>query len=267
MEEEAGMRARCVVGWGLFVFAVVAPWGLAPARAQEAAANPNWDLKLGFSYLATSGNTDTSSAGFDARFIRDWRLWGLEATSAAVRATRNDRKTAESYNVQARGRRRIRDGTEMTFGVRGERNRFAGIDARTILDTSLLRPLFRLSRFSWLSRWKIQSLTGISWTREDPRGRRRRRDSFGGLFQLQTNGKLSPTSELTAQATWYPNLERRKNYRLHGQASLQSQLNRHLGLLLACDVKYDNEPVRGFRRLDTSTTVSLVVQLGRKARA
>jgi putative salt-induced outer membrane protein YdiY len=250
------MRARRVVGWGLVVFALS---GL-PARAQEATANPNWDLKLGFSYLATSGNTDTSSAGFDARWVRDWKLWGLEGTAAAVRATRNDRKTAESYNVQARGRRRIRDGTEMTFGVRGERNRFAGIDARTIFDTSLLRPLLQSAR------WKLQSLTGLSWTREDPRGRRRRKDAFGGLVQVQTNGKLSPTSELTAQATWYPNLERRRNYRLHGQASLQSQLNRHLGLRLACDVKYDNEPVRGFRRLDTSTTVSLVVQLGRKVR-
>lgn len=258
------MRARRVVGWG---FAVVAVLGLSSARAQEALPSPSWDLKLGLSYLATSGNADTSSAGFDARYVQDWKLWGLEATAAAVRATRNDRKTAESYNVQARGRRRIRDGTEMTLGVRGERNRFAGIDARTIFDTSLLRPLFQSSR------WKLQSLTGLSWTREDPRRRRprqagsRRRDSFGGLVQLQTNGKLSPTSELTAQATWYPSLERSRNYRLHGQASLQSQLNRHLGLRLACDVKYDNEPVRGFRRLDTSTTVSLVVQLGKKVRA
>jgi putative salt-induced outer membrane protein len=248
------MRARRVVGWALFLLSLSAP-----CSGQK---QPNWDLKLGLSYLATSGNTDTSSAGFDARYVRDWKLWGLEATAAAVRATRNDRKTAESYNAQARGRRRIqektRDGTEMTFGVRGERNRFAGIDSRTTIDTSLLRPLLRSAR------WKLQSLTGLSWTREDPRGRRRGRDSFGGLIQVQTNGKLTPTSELTAQATWYPNLERRQDYRLHGQASLQAQLNRHLGLRLSCDVKYDNEPVRGFERTDTSTNVSLVVQLGRK---
>ena len=244
------MRARRVVRWAFFLLSLASP-----VLAQR---QPNWDLKLGLSYLATSGNTDTSSAGFDARYVRDWKLWGVEATSAAVRATRNNRRTAESYNVQARGRRRIRDGTEMTFGVRGERNRFAGIDSRTVLDASLLRPLFQSVR------WKLQSLTGLSWTREDPRGRRRRKDSFGGLVQIQTNGKLSGTSELTAQATWYPNLERRKNYRLHGQASLQAQLNRHLGLRLAYDVKYDNEPVRGFQRTDASTTVSLVVQLGRK---
>lgn len=245
------MRTGRVFGWAVLLGVLCVP-----VQAQK--RDPNWDLKLGFSYLATSGNTDTSSAGFDARYVQDWKLWGLEATAGAVRATRNDRKTAESYNAQIRGRRRIRDGTELTFGARGERNRFAGIDSRTILDTSLLRPLLQSAR------WKLQSLTGLSWTREDPRGRRRRKDSFGGLVQLQTNGKPSSTSELTAQATWYPDLERRKNYRLHGQASLQAQLNRHLGLRLSYDVKYDNEPVRGFRRMDASTTVSLVVQLGRK---
>lgn len=257
------MRASRIVGWGIVVFALA---GLAPARAQEAVANPDWDLKLGLSYLATGGNTDTSSAGFDARYVRDWKLWGLEASAAAVRATRNRRETADNTNLQARGRRKLRGGREMTLGVRGERNRFAGIDLRTIFDASLLRPLLQSAR------WKLQSLTGFSWTREAPRGRRaarppaRRRDSFGGLVQLQMNGTLSSTSELTVVATWYPNLQRFRSYRANGQASLQSQLNRHLGLRLGCDVKYDNEPVRGFRRTDTSTTVSLVVQLGRKPR-
>jgi len=260
------MHASRIVGWAIVAFVVA---GAAPIRAQKAAVNPDWDLKLGLSYLATGGNTDTSSAGFDARYLRDWRLWGLEANAAAVRATRNNRKAAENYNVQARGRRKLgegREGREMTLGVRGERNRFAGINLRTIFDASLLRPLLQSAR------WKLQSLTGFSWTREERAGRpaqprSRRHDSFGGLLQLQVNGKLSPTSEMTAQATWYPSLERLQSYRVHGQASLQSQLNRHLGLRLACDVKYDNEPVHGFRRTDTSTTVSLVFQLGRKARA
>jgi len=92
------MSARRVVGWGLVVFAVS---GLAPARAQEAAANPNWDLKLGFSYLAASGNSATSSAGFDARYLRDWRLWGLEATAAAVRQLHRAVVTARRSTTHA----------------------------------------------------------------------------------------------------------------------------------------------------------------------
>lgn len=229
-----------------------------PLAAAEPAKPPAWDLKLGFSYLATTGNADTSSAGFDARYVQEWPGWGLEATAAAVRATRNEKETAEHFNSQVRGRRKLGDGTELTLGLRGERNRFAGIDARTLFDTSLLRPLVQTPE------WRVQSLTGVSWTREDPLGDRPERENLGGLFQLQATGKLSPTAELTGQTTWFPDLEESDDYRLHGQVSLQAALNKHLGLRVGYDLKYDNEPVHGFNRMDTSTTASLVVQLGRK---
>ena len=229
-----------------------------PLAAAEPAKPPAWDLKLGFSYLATSGNADTSSAGFDARYAQDWPGWGLEATAAAVRATRDERETAEHYNSQVRGRRKLGDGTELTLGLRGERNRFAGIDARTLLDTSLLQPLVQTPE------WKVQSLAGVSWTREDPVGDRPERENLGGLVQLQATGKLSPTAELAGQTTWFPDLEEPDDYRLHGHVSLQAALNKHLGVRVGYDLKYDNEPVPGFNRMDTSTTASLVVQLGRK---
>ena len=96
------MRARRVVGWSFVVFAV---WSLAPVRAQEAAANPNWDLKLGFSYLATSGNTATSSAGFDGRYVRDWKLWGLEAATRSPRGMIGRRAPASHWQCWIAARR------------------------------------------------------------------------------------------------------------------------------------------------------------------
>jgi putative salt-induced outer membrane protein YdiY len=244
----AGVRFMGVLGLAL---------GL-PLAAAEPVKPPAWDLKLGFSYLATTGNADTSSAGFDARYVQEWPDWGLEANAAAVRATRNEKETAEHFNSQVRGRRKLGDGTELTLGLRGERNRFAGIDARTLLDTSLLQPLVQTPE------WKVQSLTGVSWTREDPLGDRPERENLGGLVQLQATGKLSSTAELTGQTTWFPDLEESDDYRVHGQVSLQAALNKHLGLRVGYDLRYDNEPVQGFNRMDTSTTASLVVQLGRK---
>ncbi|MEA2564458.1 MAG: putative salt-induced outer membrane protein [Acidobacteriota bacterium] len=242
------MSAGSFLVWIAFL---LAPQGAPPKP-------PAWDLKLGFSYLATTGNADTSSAGFDARYVQEWSGWGLEATAAAVRATRNERETAEHYNSQVRGRRKLGDGTELTLGLQGERNRFAGIDARTLLDTSLLQPLFQSPE------WKVQSLTGISWTREDPLGGRPESDNLGGLVQLQAAGKLSPTAELAGQTTWFPDLEEPDDYRFQGQVSVQAALNKHLGVRVGYDLKYDNEPVQGFNRMDTSTTASLVLQLNRK---
>jgi hypothetical protein len=39
---------------------------------------------------------------------------------------------------------------------------------------------------------------------------------------------------------------------------------RHLGIRVGHDLKYDNEPVRGFETTDTTTNLSLVLQLGQK---
>ena len=68
----------------------------------------------------------------------------------------------------------------------------------------------------------------------------------------------------TGQTTWFPDLEESDDYRFQGHVNVQAALNKHLGVRVGYDLKYDNEPVRGFERMDTSTTASLVVQLGRK---
>ena len=221
---------------------------------------PSWDFKLGLSYLATAGNTDTSSAGLDASYRREWGLWSLDSNAAAVRATRNDVKTAESSNVQVRGRRKLSERLQATAGLRGERNRFAGVDLRTIADTSL----------SWSVRdspgWRMRTLWGLSWTREEPSGDRPASSSAGGLFQLQNTVKISEGSELNGQVTAYPDLKDSGDYRINANLALQAALNRHLALRIGYDLKYDNEPVRGFERTDTTSTASLVVQLGRGVR-
>jgi putative salt-induced outer membrane protein len=218
-----------------------------------------WDLRLGLSYLATTGNTDTSSAGIDASYRQAWGPWSLEGTAAAVQAARNDEETAENYTVQLRGQRKIADALEITTGLKGERNRFAGLDYRTILDTSLRWSLFDSPLM------KIHTLSGLSWTREEPRGERPFDDSFGALLQINSLAKLSPTAEFNSQITTYPDLEDTDDYRINGHLAIQAALNAHLALRLGYELRYDNEPVRGFERTDTTSTASLVVQLGRKA--
>jgi putative salt-induced outer membrane protein YdiY len=217
---------------------------------------PAWDLKIGLSYLATSGNTDNSSTGFDASYRQDWGVWSLDANAAAVRATRNDQETAENASSQLRGRRKIVDGLEATAGLRGETNRFAGVDLRTIADTSL----------SWSAvttpNWRLRTLYGLSWTREEPRGERPVSTSLGGLLQVQNTVKISESSELNGQVTAYPDMEDTEDYRINANLALQANLNRHLCLRLGYDIKYDNEPVLGFERTDTTSTAALVVQLG-----
>ena len=219
-----------------------------------------WELKLGLSYVATTGNTDTSSAGFDAGFKKEWVRWALEGNAAAVSATKNDRNTAESYQTQMRARRKVRRPRrpQLTAGLRAERNRFAGLDYRAVADVSAQWQLRHTPR------WKLSLLTGLSLSREEPRGRRPINDAFGGLLQLSGDGRISETSTWDTQLTVFPSFDDLNDYRIHGRLGLQAAVNRHLGIRVGHDLKYDNEPVRGFETTDTTTNVSLVLQLGQK---
>ena len=233
-------------------------------RAQEGKpapkpAPPVWDLKLGFSYLATAGNTDTSSSGINVDYRREQGLWSFESSASAALASRAKKNTAEAYNLQLRSQRKITDELRLSAGLRGERNRFAGIELRTITDASLAWAL------SDGPVWKVRTLGGLSWTREDRKGDRPVDSSIGGLLQLNGTGKLSPTAELDGQLIAYPDLEDSDDYRIDGRLSVQASLNRHLSIRFGYDLKYDNEPVPGFQRTDSTSTASLVVQLGRKA--
>jgi putative salt-induced outer membrane protein YdiY len=215
---------------------------------------------MGFSYLSTSGNSEASSAGFDAAWSRQRGGWTVEGTAAALAAAKRRRNTAESYTLQVRGKRRLgaklRRALQLTAGLRGERNRFAGIDARSVLDVSLAVPLVEKANV------KLTLLTGLSWSREEPRGPRLANESVGGLAQVGGEGKLTPTSTWNGEVTFFPSFEESDDYRVNGRLALQAALNRHLGVRLSCDVKYDHQPVAGFASTDTATTASLVVQLG-----
>lgn len=222
---------------------------------------PAWNMKLGFSHLATSGNTETSSSGFDAAFHRAWRSWSMEGSAAGVSASKRKRRTAENYLAQARAKRRLRKHLQLTLGVRWERNRFAGLDFRQGTDVSLLWEIRETPT------WKLRALGGLSVSREDPRGDRPQMDSFGGLLQVSGDAKLSETASWDGQVTFFPNFQDPDDYRFHGQVGLQAALNRHLGVRLGYDFKFDNEPVSGFETTDTATTAALVLQLGKKAAA
>jgi putative salt-induced outer membrane protein YdiY len=220
---------------------------------------PAWDMKLGFSHLATSGNTETSSSGFDAAFNRAWRAWSMEGSAAGVSATKRKRRAAESYQAQARAKRRLLKRLQLTLGVRWERNRFAGLDFRQGTDVSLLWEIHESPA------WKLRALSGLSFSREDPRADRPQVDSFGGLLQVSGDARLSETASWDGQVTFFPNFQDPDDYRLHGRFGLQAALNRHLGVRLGYDFKFDNEPVSGFTSTDTSTTASLVLQLGKSS--
>lgn len=233
---------------------------LRPASAQEA-AGPSWDLKLGLSYLSTSGNSETRSAGFDALYHRAWGPWGIEAAGNAINASQQGRATAESYLLKVRGKRTLSGPFELTAGLQGEKNRFAGLDLRSTLDLSLLWNAIATDRF------KLHTLSGLAWVDEDFTGASPANGYLAALLGVGGEGKLGAVSGWTFEATYVPNFEDSDDYRLAGNLALQAALTDRLALRVGYDYKFDHQPAPGFKREDSATAASLVVLLGKKPEA
>ena len=230
--------------------------GLAAALVCRAAAadelKPIWDLKLGLSYVATSGNSQTSTLGANVDYTRRFELWSLAAFASAVNAAKDGSTSAERYVAGARANYPLTPRLALVGGVKGEKDRFAGFDLRGIVDAGVEWKLIDTKLYA------ASVLGGLTWTHEKPVVGSTD-STFGGLAGIRAALKLSPTSEATGTATFYPSFEQGDDWRLEGGLGVQAAISELLALKVSWELRYDNVPVPGFRKTDTVTLVSLVL--------
>ena len=105
----------------ILIFGIVCAVATAPVFAQETEAEeapePAWVGSLGLSWVATSGNTDTSSIGADFALDRKPEPWGLSLVARGTRADDQGEKTAENYLVSARAVRALGKRWELRIGM------------------------------------------------------------------------------------------------------------------------------------------------------
>jgi len=132
--------------------------GIAQAPVKE--PPPLWDAQLAASFVGTSGNSDTASTGADFAAHRRGAVWLIDAAATAVLNRSNDEKTAERYLGMVRGQRKLTPILGVSAGERLERDAFAGIDLRSILDAGLTWALVRRST------WTVDGVTALAWNHE-----------------------------------------------------------------------------------------------------
>lgn len=116
------LRSAYVIG--LLVLAT--PLFAAEEEAEEAASPWSGSVKLG--YLATSGNTESSSlnSGFQVAYTLE--KWLHEATAAAIQSSESGATTAEAYDLGWNSRRNITE-QDFLFGrLDWRKDRFSSIE-------------------------------------------------------------------------------------------------------------------------------------------
>ena len=214
---------------------------------------PLWDAQIGASFVGTSGNSDTSSTGVDFIAHRRGEIWKVESAATAVRTSSDGEATAERYLGMLRGQRKLTSIVGVSSGIRLERDRFAGLDLRSILDGGLSWALVHHPE------WTLDGVTSIAWLHES-RTVGNGIDDPIGVFQLLSRIPFGTAGDTTQRFTYYPDFRTSSAYRSEAEITAQAAMSAHLALKIGYLLRYSNAPVPGFKKTDNTTTASVVLR-------
>jgi putative salt-induced outer membrane protein YdiY len=228
--------------------------GSTPGIAQTPAKEPLplWDAQVAASFVGTAGNSDTASTGADFAAHRRGAVWLIDSAATAVVTRSNDEKTAERYLGMVRGQRKLTPIIGLSAGERLERDKFAGIDLRSILDGGLTWALVRRTT------WTVDGVTALAWSHES-RTIGSGVDGPVGVFQLLSRVPFATAGDMTQRFTYYPDFKTTSAYRSEAEVTAQAAMAAHLALKIGYLLRYSNVPVPGFKKTDNTTTASVVL--------
>lgn len=224
-----------------------------PAAAQAPEPPPLWETQAGASFVGASGNSETSTVGADFRALRHWPGWQVESDATAVRTTDRGTQTGERYLASLRGRWRLNDLLSFTGAERAERDRFAGIDFRNVLDGGLSWALVRMAH------WTLDGVTSLAWLHEQ-RTLGNNTDNPNAIYQALSRIPFGAAADTTQRFTLYQDFGDASAYRTEAEVTAQAAMNSRLVLKLGYLMRFSNDPVPGFLKTDNTASASVVLR-------
>ncbi len=222
--------------------------GVPLAQAEERPTK----LSLGLSYLATSGNSSSQTGGFDLVFKQSFDPWGLEVDANFLRAEQNGKLTAKKLFTGLRGTRALDADFDLFLAGSYLQDQFAGLDPRLLVAAGVTYKFLKGPEH------ELAFDLGLTWTKDDLVGDGSK--SYAGALATAKYGwNISKTSKLTETLSFYPSLKERSDWRIESATGLQASVSSAIAVKLSYNLRYANQPVAGFRKTDTQSAASLVI--------
>jgi putative salt-induced outer membrane protein len=225
---------------------------LAQETEEEEAPEPAWVGSLGLSWVATSGNTDTSSAGLDFGLNRKPEPWGVEFLARGNKAEDSGLTTAENYLVSGRAVRKLSDRWEAFGGLAWGKDTFAGFDSQTVATVGATYLAVESERHL------LKFDGGFAYTWEDQVDPEQQVDFAGGILGLLWEWKLGANSKLVERLVFLPNFDNSSDWRLTSLTTIEAAVNSWLALRFGYDIRHRNQPIGDADSTDTTSTASVV---------
>jgi putative salt-induced outer membrane protein YdiY len=258
-----GMQDRMVRS--RILFAVVIAMALVAGfhsgvRAED--EDTGWKDTAELGMVFTSGNAESSSFGFKNKLFREWdrsalvfKAGGIRVSTTTitripvapdpldpftydVRETKTDETTAENYYLNGRYDRKITDRFVWYAGAGWDRNRFAGIDNRYVIEGGVGNIWFDDDDM------KFKTSYALTFTKqEDVFELPGVDDTFlGARFSWDYMNKLGKNAEYANTLQLDENLDETSDWRADMTNSLSVAMNKSMALKVSLQLLYDNEP-------------------------
>ncbi|HET9795699.1 MAG TPA: DUF481 domain-containing protein [Thermoanaerobaculia bacterium] len=238
---------------GVLAIVVLLAAGAAFAEEPPAGPPPVWSGKAEASYVGTTGNTNvqTVGAGLEIDFKKD--VWNGLAKGAFVQGKTDGVTTAKTIAGELRAARNFTPRFELFVQDDYFKNEFAGIEQRLSTLGGAAYSVVKTPA----QELKLQA--GAGYTRE-------RRvvgedKSFGtGQAGFLYKWKVSSTTDISEEFSYVDSFKDSSDWRIANTFSVSVAINKVFSLKASHNLAYLNEPVPGFGKTDTITSIALVAK-------
>lgn len=224
----------------------------ATAALSAEGEDAGWTDVAEFSFVATDGNSESTSLGFNNTLAREWdksavtfRAGGIRVDSAGPRFAVDgvvqdglSETTAENYYANGRYDRNISDRLFWFGGLGWDRNEFAGIMNRYVAEGGVGNIWFDTDKM------KFKTSYGVTYTdQEDVVFNPLVDETFlGARFAWDYLNQIAENTTFTNVFIVDDNLDQTSDWRADMNNGLAVAMSERLALKLGLRLLYDNEP-------------------------
>jgi hypothetical protein len=239
------------------VFAGLCLCSAVPGRGADAPPPPGWYSTSGLSFVMAAGNSRASTLGFKVDVKRLWPRATFTLGGSGVRADSSDPARlavgtpsdfrietgprvlkAAKYNAAANFDRRVTDRFGWQVGAEFDRDRFSGVEGRT-LGLAGVSYLFANRKDFTLKSGLAATITHQTEVVEDPATS----DTFAGLrFSTDAERKFGANSSYVGGLAVDENLQDTADLRVRFANALAVAMSRRLALQVGLLLLYDHQP-------------------------
>jgi putative salt-induced outer membrane protein len=239
----------------LAAVSLVALIAAAPALAQSPTDSVGWHFTAAAGYVQTSGNTELSSVNVGERLLfRPTRQWAFTQSASWIYGKSAGTESANQVIAGLRADYFLTDRLSL-YALGGyERNRFAGITSRTEEAAGLAWGAVRSGR----QRLDLEAGVGNNQQRSPGLPA----DNFwSSRAAAKYRFSFTDKAYIEEAAEILSDLKDTKDERVNSSTALVAPLTGAIALRFGFLVRFDNVPVPGFKKTDTTFTSGIQLTL------